>query len=467
MSQVYKLNIDSSDLLGALSAIEKLRESLEDVENLAKSDSKAFSDFSGKLQDALDKVNHSLDDMSSNISKVISGFSRVLSTVKSIALFTIGMGGPFMSAVGTGRELTAAGMSKLSWAGQRAYENASNFTGFSPNFQSTQEALNTGYFDGTFSPLGMGADEISELQKVGGDKAYFTMVDKFAEKLKNLTDEMGDFQGQNVFHEIYGESLSKIIGMSSSEFINGQKSGLFGKFKSSYYDTMGLYKGLDSSSLLEGEKALNKFTETLKVFGLSLASKVLPGLTKVLNGIQGVFSSFVNWLNTSKVAKNLGKIFEGLITALTKLFNVIEKVFDGKSGVSSNIVKATDHLVDVVDNFNEGNYKEAIISGGKAIEETASGMGKAATGIIQAGMEAVVGPIPEETKKANAKMFNDVGKMTSDFLEKIFGSSGEPKIQAKVDNKLTVDINVNGKSAQSVDLLGNQGRAVKLNVGSN
>ncbi|EGV1470910.1 hypothetical protein JF110_001635 [Campylobacter jejuni] len=467
MAQIYKLNIDSSDLLGALSAIEKLKDSLEEAEGLAKQDTRAFSDLGGKFQDALAKVNNTLDDMNSKINKAFSGFSKILGKIKSIALFTIGLGGPFMAAAGTNRELTAAGMSKLSWAGQRAYENASSFTGFSPSFQSTQEALNTGYFEGTFAPLGMGPTEISELQKMSGDKAYFTMVDKFTKKLKSLTDELGDFQGQNVFNEIYGESLSKIIGMSSSEFINAQKSGLFGKFKSSYYDTMGVYKGIDSGSLMEGERALNKFTETLKAMGLSLSSKVLPGLTTALNKIQGVFSSFTNWLNTSKIAKNLSKVFDGLITALTKLFDVVDKVFSGKSGVSENFLRSTEHLVNAVDSLNKGDISKAVNSSSKAYAEFTVGAAKSSAGIIQSGMSAVVGPIPEETKRQNEKMFNDVGKMTSDFLEKIFGSSDKPKIQAKVDNKLTVDININGKSSQSVDLVGNQGRAVKFNVGGN
>lgn len=469
MAQVYKLNIDSSDLVGALSAIKKLQDALEETNEIANDNSISLTNLSGKFSESLEKLKSSLDDVNDKIGGLVGGFGKVLSKIKSLALFAIGLGGPFAAAAGTNKEVTEGAMSKIGWAGARAYENASSFTGFSPSFQATQEALNTGYLSGTFAPLGMDAKEVEKFQKMSGDKAYFGMVDKFSEKLKELTSSLGEFQGQNVFNEVYGESLSNILGMSSSDFINAQKGGLFSRFKSTYYNTQDVYKNMDTKSLIEGERAFNKFTETIKASALALSSKVLPGLTKALNSIQGVFASFNNWLNTSKIGKNLSRIFTGLIDVLEKLFGWVSKVFD--SIASNKIIglfeKATGSAADFLDAVNKGDKTKAANAAMEATSAGIAGTSMATASVIKSGLEAVVGPISEDTQKRNEKMFNDIGKSISDKLESWFGSSDKPKIEAKVDNKLAIDIKVNGKQSQTVSLIGNQGKSVSLNVGGN
>lgn len=467
--QVFKIDLDFNDIEGAVTASNSLNESLDNLNTSSKDLSKNFISTGGILTNIFEKIEKTTEKINKTFSSIGEGLTKIVGKAKTLALSLMGIAtSALFSASGTNREMGQGGMAKIGWAGQRAYESATDLTGFNADFMATQKAINEGYLQGNFAPLGMGADEVSKLQKMSGDKAYFSMVDKFTEKLEGLIKEHGEFQGKNVFGQIYGESLQNILGLGSTEFINNLQSGNIGRFKGSYYDTLSTYQDVDTKSLMEGEKAFNKFMNTLKSATLSLSSHVLPGITKGIKSIQGVFSSFNKWLNTSDTAKGLSKLFENLINLLTKLFGKVSE-FISSLDVGKNFEGVLDGANKAIEALNKGDTNTALKEGAKTFAKTASGVSKTIYKAVDSIADSFDSRTPEQKQESKQKLnkaFDDTFKSIDNWLKGMFGGE-EPKIKAQVDNRLTIDIKTNGTKNQTVSLIGNAGKNVTINTGAN
>lgn len=469
--EVYKLNIDSSQVRGAITILTQLLDNLEDTQEQTKGISDEFRNLGGQATSVFTSLKNTSEKIGKSFENIKGSITQVVGKAKTLALTLLGVASSaFFAASGTNRELTQGNVAKIGWAGQRAYESASDLTGFNADFMATQRAINEGYLEGDFAPLQMGAEDVSRLQKMSGDKAYFEMVDRFASKLEDLINKQGEFEGKIAFGSIFGESLQSILGMGVTDFINNLQSGNIERFKGSYYNNLSTYKGTDTKSLAEGEKALNEFMNTFKNTALSLSSQILPGLTKGMKALTGVFTDFTNWLNTSETVGKLKDLFGEITGLLTDVFGKFTDIVSIFSSDNANFAKGSlNDAVESVKNLREGNYSGAFQKGSQAAFKTLANIGVATVNVMDKAIDAVDPKTPEEKmkiRKENSDMWKYVGQSISDKLESWFGGGDkEPTIKAKVDNKLTIDIKVNGKSNQVVSLVGDAGKSVNIGVG--
>lgn len=332
METIKRIQIDYTDIEGALSGIlklsEKLKELKDDTARMGADSGEAFK----KAETGIKKVNLSVTMLKNSINGAFSSLGKLVSRFGTLKNLVIGvLGASLLSARGTTKENTAGQTLGIGWAGSKAKQSIEDFMGVNLDFASAREALSSYDTKGPLAALGIEQDEASELYKKGADVAYFSLADKYEKKLRQYIDEAGGDRAMGVqnFKAVYGEGLEKTLGTSAGDFASLALSGELARYKSGYFEKKSEYGGINTKALIEGDKQIDSFLTKLKVLTATLAAELMPAINKVMTPLTEFLKNSIRWAKNSEGLKTTFKVISdavGLIIEFIKgTFDAIAK----------------------------------------------------------------------------------------------------------------------------------------------
>lgn len=471
MESIVRLNIDDSQIKGAITNIENLRNSInetpKDVNNLNKS----LSEGANKSTKSISTIQQAMESLKDSIKGAFSHTGNLIARLGTLKNVVIGVvGASLFASLGTTKENTQGQTLGIGWAGQKAKQATDDFMGISPDFASAREALSSYETKGALASLGVSQAEASELYNKGADVAYFELASKYEKKLRDYIQEAGGDKALGIqnFRAVYGEGLQQTLGTDAGDFASLALTGQLDKYKSTYFQKKQEFGGIDTKALMEGEKHLNNFLTRLKALGMTLSAELLPAINKLMGPLSNFIKETLQWAKQSKELKELGEVLSSSIELIVQL---IKGVFE--------TIQNSDFGSFILDNIKA--IGSTIKEGAKVAKEEDSIIA-GATAMTKIGwekMQEVNLKQMERTKEANIQYQEDKDIRTSirkefGFMSKEFLNSSlkEGKELREYAQNLNVNIvlrDEKGKQLGSVNLqdVVNKGRQpVATNMGA-
>ncbi|MEI0701580.1 hypothetical protein [Brachyspira intermedia] len=325
MGEVYSVGFDLSALEKALKMSEKIKTNLSGFQELSnKNTQNNSSDFSKNIIDSNKQLKEQNKLLGGSLQK-LNLIRLVSSKIKWGALGAIGLAGTGITAGiasmnGTLAANTRAKNTGLTFGESNALNFAGKMTGLGEDtLISAIEGLTTSMEDfdkwGNFASLGLNA---SDLQNKNPTEALFEVLKSMKElkekgyentHIKKIIDDIG-------------------IPFDNFRFILEEGTGEIQKY---FKEGMGMFGGKDGKSLMEGERALIRFTTILKDVSQNIGGKIAPALTtglKLITPYVYQLADGFTWL--------LGKVFtKKNLDMMSGFFNSIGKI--GSDLVSKGI----------------------------------------------------------------------------------------------------------------------------------
>lgn len=355
MKSIFKLNIDISSVKGAISSISFLKEQVKDLksdlgnitEDLLKNTPGGISALT-KLRSGVDKLRGSVGsvtDKFKNMGMSVRGlatnaFSKLTSVLKTGMMAAGAVIGAvtalFNMANGTNRTVTAGALAGLSYAEQKALDDANEETGFNADFATNRAGFHQG--SDTLAAKALlqnGVLNEGEFDSLKNDsRSYYKLNDKLYAEYKRIRENSADENtADEHFKEHYGSVLQQFGYGDFATFKLANQKGVIDRHKQTFADTHKAYSGVDVNALLKGERALNQFSETMKAFALGVAAKFLPGLTEGLKSLTGLFQKISKYATESGLLKEIsdavGSLVEMIVSAGEAVLGLISKLMGG------------------------------------------------------------------------------------------------------------------------------------------
>lgn len=322
MGEVYSVVFDLSVLEKAFKMSEKIKTNLngfQDIQN--KNNKNSSSDFSKNIIDSNKQLKEQNKLLGGSLQK-LNLIRLVSSKIKWGALGAIGLAGTGITAGiasmnGTLATNTRAKNVGLNFGESNALNFAGKMTGIGEDtLMSSIEGLTTSLKDyskwGNFASLGLNA---SDLQNKNPTEALF-------EVLESMKD--------SGLPQYMKKQIIDNIGIPFDQFQFVLKEGT-GEIQKYFKEGMGMFGGKSGKALMEGERALIRFTTILKDISQNIGGKIAPALTtglKLITPYVYQLADGFTWL--------LGKVFtKKNLDMMSGLFNSIGKI--GSDLVSKGI----------------------------------------------------------------------------------------------------------------------------------
>lgn len=146
---------------------------------------------------------------------------------------------------------------------------------------------------GNFATLGLDKNKIRSMR---GEDAMMYSMSKLADYLKSLNGADASPYHVQAAQSLFGVNIN-------DPFIKDLLTKNMGQFKGYYNEGLQRRSGIKYNEMLKGERALKRFQDTMKTFGMTLASNLLPIVTRVMTRLQGylpklrpLFETLGEWL---------------------------------------------------------------------------------------------------------------------------------------------------------------------------
>ena len=325
MGEVYSIGIDLSQLQKALQMSLQIKNNLA---SLGGNSSKGQSGGNSQVQKSSSSFNNSIQQQNKGLkeqNKLLGGSLQKLNLIRLVsskikwgALGAIGLAGTGITAGiasmnGSLSTNTRAKNIGLGFGESNALNFAGKMTGLGEDtLMSSIEGLTTSLQDyskwGNFASLGLNA---SDLQNKNPTEALF-------EVLESMKDSDLPKYMKNKYMK---KQIVDNIGIPFDQFQFVLKEGT-GEIQKYFKEGMGMFGGKSGKSLMEGERALIRFTTILKDVSQNIGGKIAPALTTGLKLITPYIYQLADgftWL--------LGKVFtKKNLDMMSGLFNSIGKI---------------------------------------------------------------------------------------------------------------------------------------------
>ena len=328
-SEVYSIGIDLSQLQKALQMSLQIKNNLA---SLGGNSSKGQSGGNSQVQKSSNSFSNSIQQQNKGLkeqNKLLGGSLQKLNLIRLVsskikwgALGAIGLAGTGITAGiasmnGTLAANTRAKNTGLTFGESNALNFAGKMTGLGEDtLISSIEGLTTSLQDyskwGNFASLGLNA---SDLQNKNPTEALFEVLESMKDSdlpkymKKQIVDNIG-------------------IPFDQFQFVLKEGTGEIQKY---FKEGMGMFGGKSGKSLMEGERALIRFTTILKDVSQNIGGKIAPALTtglKLITPYVYQLADGFTWL--------LGKVFtKKNLDMISGFFNSIGKI--GSDLVSKGI----------------------------------------------------------------------------------------------------------------------------------
>ena len=329
MGEVYSIGIDLSQLQKALQMSLQIKNNLA---SLGGNSSKGQSGGNSQVQKSSSSFNNSIQQQNKGLkeqNKLLGGSLQKLNLIRLVsskikwgALGAIGLAGTGITAGiaamnGTLATNTRAKNVGLNFGESNALNFAGKMTGIGEDtLISSIEGLTTSLSDyskwGNFASLGLNA---SDLQNKNPTEALFEVLESMKDS------DLPKYMKKEIIDN---------IGIPFDQFQFVLKEGT-GEIQKYFKEGMGMFGGKSGKSLMEGERALIRFTTILKDVSQNIGGKIAPALTtglKLITPYVYQLADGFTWL--------LGKVFtKKNLDMMSGFFNSIGKI--GSDLVSKGI----------------------------------------------------------------------------------------------------------------------------------
>ena len=333
-SEVYSIGIDLSQLQKALQMSLQIKNNLA---SLGGNSSKGQSGGNSQVQKSSSSFNNSIQQQNKGLkeqNKLLGGSLQKLNLIRLVsskikwgALGAIGLAGTGITAGiaamnGSLSTNTRAKNIGLGFGESNALNFAGKMTGLGEDtLMSSIEGLTTSLQDyskwGNFASLGLNA---SDLQNKNPTEALFEVLEsmKDSDLPKYMKKEIIDNIG---------------IPFDQFQFVLSEGTGEIQKY---FKEGMGMFGGKSGKALMEGERALIRFTTILKDVSQNIGGKIAPALTTGLKLITPYIYKLADgftWLLGKVINKKNLNIISGLFNSIGKIGgDLISKGMDIFSG---------------------------------------------------------------------------------------------------------------------------------------
>ncbi len=328
-SEVYSIGIDLSQLQKALQMSLQIKNNLA---SLGGNSSKGQSGGNSQVQKSSSSFNNSIQQQNKGLkeqNKLLGGSLQKLNLIRLVsskikwgALGAIGLAGTGITAGiasmnGTLATNTRAKNTGLTFGESNALNFAGKMTGLGEDtLISSIEGLTTSLQDyskwGNFASLGLNA---SDLQNKNPTEALFEVLESMKDS------DLPKYMKKEIIDN---------IGIPFDQFQFVLKEGTE-EIQKYFKEGMGMFGGKSGKSLMEGERALIRFTTVLKDVSQNIGGKIAPALTtglKLITPYVYQLADGFTWL--------LGKVFtKKNLDMMSGFFNSIGKI--GSNLVSKGI----------------------------------------------------------------------------------------------------------------------------------
>ena len=322
MSELYSIGFDLSALEKAFKMSEKIKTNLSGFQELSNKNTKNnSSDFSKNIIDSNKGLKEQNKLLGVSLQK-LNLIRLVSSKIKWGALGAIGLAGTGVTAGiaamnGSLSTNTRAKNTGLTFGESNALNFAGKMTGIGEDtLISSIEGLTTSLSDyskwGNFASLGLNA---SDLQNKNPTEALFEVLESMKDS------DLPKYMKKQIIDNIG-------IPFDQFQFVLEEGTGEIQKY---FKEGMGMFGGKSGKSLMEGERALIRFTTVLKDVSQNIGGKIAPALTtglKLITPYVYQLADGFTWL--------LGKVFtKKNLDMMSGFFNSIGKI--GSNLVSKGI----------------------------------------------------------------------------------------------------------------------------------
>lgn len=355
MKPIISIEVDLKNVKGAISSIADLSAKAQDTRGELAALSSPLDIFEKKSTSSMDKVGDSIKKIQGAAKGLDNAFKKVGNTIKSLTqnalsrflsllkTTTLALGGiagmvsgAFMGARGTTSTAIQGAMQGLSYAQQRGLEAANKESGFNADFGTHKGTFNDGQKMLEYKALFSGLVPDLDLDKLKNDPtSYYKMNEALYKKYLDIKSKSDSVDMANVeFESLFGNALSDFGFGDLNNFISANESGTMAKHQEIFNATSKRYSGVDANALMQGERALNSFLDSLKSFALNIAAKVLPTLTKGLSGVTRLFESLSNFASKSGLIDSISGALKNFVEMLMTIGEKILSVFNSLTGSS-------------------------------------------------------------------------------------------------------------------------------------
>lgn len=355
MKPIISIEVDLKNVKGAISSISDLKLAASDTRGeLAKLNS-PLDVFVKNSTKSFDKVGDSIKKIQGATKSLDTAFKKVGNTIKSIAQNALGrflsllktttlalggiagmVSGAFLGARGTTSTAMSGAMQGLNYAQQRGLEVANKESGFSADFSTHKGTFNDGQKMLEYKALFSGMLPDLDLDKLKNDPtSYYKMNEGLYKKYLDIKSKSDNVDMANVeFESLFGNALSDFGFGDLNNFLSANESGAMTKHKEIFNATSKKYSSVDVNALMQGERALNNFLDSLKSFALNIASKVLPTLTKGLSGVTRLFDNITAFAAKSGLFETIANTLKNFVDMLMSIGEKILSLFQTLTGSS-------------------------------------------------------------------------------------------------------------------------------------
>ena len=491
MKSIFNFKIDLSQIKGAVKALHTL-----------KSESFKTKDSLGKITEDLNKnvktgeksigrLTALMSKLRINTGQVTASFRQFGQTIRNLTFNALGkftnvlkgslliagsvlgaVTGLFNAANGTTETTVSGKLSGLSYAEMKAHRDAQNETGLSLDLEGHKKGFNQGFdTEAAKSFMSLAGMDEKEFEKMRTDSnSYFKMNDtlyrQYQQILKNNGGDRNSAIGE--FKAKFEDILSQFGYGDTSSFIQRNETGALSNYRQVYGDTIQAYKGVDVNSLLKGERALNKFSETLKAFGLQLSSQLLPELTEGLNNLTNLFKRLFEYSKNSGLLKNIaeavGAFVELIIAIGDKIIGFISKLVGGDLtkylnnfyGTVTNALKGTTALIKGDNKTADEHFDKAKSKGLETLGNIKKGVGnvigEASASLRESGYTSTSDFIDRSREKGLSTAIGEQYESLSKKIEDKLGITymREQGYMKPLNTQAVVNVNIDGKKLATV-----------------
>lgn len=461
MKSIFSFKVNLGNIKGAISSVKNFKSEIQKAKSSFGDLGKAAIDASGHIggalsksvnvmnklkaaagatKNAFDKLGHSIRALTSNfLGKFISVLKTGLGIVGALTSAVMGI---FNMANGTNRTKSQGDMNGLSWAGQKALNNANEEIGYDVNLGGIAQAISTPDAQTEaakhlLSSLGI---DLGSYKPGESYKAYNDISKGLYSEFKRLLDSgMDRMVAVEQMKGQYGTSIEELLGTDLQTALRAEDTGIMGRHRERFGATLSRYQGVDVNALMRGERALDDFSETLKAFALNVAAKVLPPLTSMMKKFTGYVSKAMNWVDKSGVIETLANNIGRVIGAFTQIIETVSGAFSSTTGTTvidfiKGIFNFIGNLAELIANIVSGNWSGVMKNAKDMWGQTKSfteGAAKVTVGIV--GKAAEIGAVATNKIFGTEIDAKKVGEATENGMNKAYDKVKE------VGNKITED----------------------------
>lgn len=355
MKPIITIDVDLKNVKGAISSISELKLAAANTRCELANLNSPLDVFEKSFLKTFDKVGDSVKKITGAAKGLDTAFKKVGATIKSIAQNALGrflgllktatlalgglagmVSGAFIGARGATSTAMQGAMSGLNYAQQRGLEAANKESGFNADFSTHKGAFNDGQKMLEYKALFSGMLPDLDLDKLKNDPtSYYKMNEALYKKYLDIKSKSDSVDMANVeFESLFGNALSDFGFGDLNNFISANESGAMTKHKEVFNATSKKYSSVDVNALMQGERALNNFLDSLKSFALNIASKILPTLTKGLSGVTRLFDSLTAFAAKSGLFETIGDTLKSFVDMLMTICEKILSLFQSLTGSS-------------------------------------------------------------------------------------------------------------------------------------